>query len=95
VCNEAELQTWSFRVEPDGALAAPKLFVEEGGEGLAVDTEGRVYLAAGQIRAFDSAGKRVGVIEVPQRPTSLVFGGQDRKTLFITARSALYGVRIR
>lgn len=95
VINEAELQTWSFRVEPDGAFAEPRLFVEEGGEVLAVDTDGRVYLAAGQIRVFDPAGKRVGVIGVPQRPTSLVFGGPDRKTLFTTARSALYGVRIR
>ena len=95
MCNEAELQTWSFRVEPDGALADPKLFAEEGGEGLAVDAAGRVYLAAGQIRVFDPTGKRAGVIEVPQRPTGLVFGGPDRKTLFITARSALYGVRIR
>ena len=83
------------RVEPDGTLADPKLFVEDGGEGLAVDSGGRVYVAAGQIRVYDPTGKRIGVIEVPQRPTGLLFGGPDRKTLFITARSALYGVRIR
>jgi len=95
VCNEAELQTWLFRVDPEGVLADPKLFVEDGGEGLAVDAQGRVYLAAGQIRVFDPAGRPIDHIEVPQRPTGLVFGGPDRKTLFITARSALYGVRIR
>jgi sugar lactone lactonase YvrE len=95
VSNEAELQTWSFRVDPEGVLADPKLFVEEGGEGVAVDAQGRVYIAAGQIRVFSPAGEAVGVIEVPQRPTGVVFGGPDRNTLFITARSALYGVRIR
>lgn len=95
VSNEAELRTWSFRVEPDGSLADPRLFVEEGGEGVAVDGEGRVYVAAGQIRVFSPAGERVGEVNVPQRPTGLVFGGSDRKTLFITARSALYSVRIR
>jgi sugar lactone lactonase YvrE len=95
VSNEAELQTWSFRVNPDGVLTDPKRFVEEGGEGLAVDARGRVYLACGQVRVFDPSGKWIGVIQVPHRPTGLVFGGPDRKTLFITARSALYSVRIR
>jgi gluconolactonase len=33
------------------------------------------------------------LIEVPDRPTSLAFGGGDRKTLFIAARSSLYAVR--
>jgi len=33
------------------------------------------------------------LIDVPERPTSLVFGGKDRQTLFIAARSSLYGVR--
>jgi sugar lactone lactonase YvrE len=94
VSNEVELQTWSFRVDAQGTLTDPKLFVEEGGESLAVDYQGRVYLATGQIRVFDRTGKPIGYIEVPQRPTSLAFGGADRKTLFITARSALYSVHI-
>ena len=51
--------------------------------------------AAGQILIFDPSGKQIDTIEVPQRPTCLVFGGQDRKTLFITARSSLYSVHAR
>jgi sugar lactone lactonase YvrE len=95
VCNEAELQTWSFQVEPDGTMSDPRLFVEEGGEGVAVDAQGRVYIAAGQIRVFSPAGELIEVIDIPQRPTSLIFGGTDRKTLFVTARSSLYSVRVR
>ena len=95
VTNEAELKTWVFNVGPDGTLSEPKLFVQEGGESVAVDDQGNVYLAAGQILVFDPAGKRIGTIEVPQRPTCLVFGGQDRQTLFITARSSLYSVQVR
>ncbi len=93
VCNEAELQTWSFEVDPTGTLSNPKLFAEEGGEGLAVDDRGNVYLAAGQIRVFSPSGELIDTIDVPQRPTSLAFGGQDGKSLYITARSALYRVR--
>ncbi|MCU0771802.1 MAG: SMP-30/gluconolactonase/LRE family protein [Verrucomicrobia bacterium] len=60
-----------------------------------MDSRGRVYLAAGQVRVFDPRGRPLGVIEVPRRPTSLLLGGKDRKTLFITARSALYCVSVR
>jgi len=95
VTNEAELKTWVFNVGPDGTLSGGKLFVQEGGESVAVDDQGNVYIAAGQIMVFDPTGKRLGTIEVPQRPTCLVFGGKDRQTLFITARSSLYSVQVR
>jgi sugar lactone lactonase YvrE/polygalacturonase len=95
VTNEAELKTWAFHVGPDGTLSDPRLFVNEGGEGVTADAEGNVYLAAGQILVFDPSGKQIDTIEVPQRPTCLVFGGKDRQTLFITARSSLYSVRTR
>jgi len=95
VTNEAELKTWSFKTGEDGTLSDPKLFVNEGGECVAADDHGNVYIAAGQIHVFDPSGKRIDTIEVPQRPTSLVFAGPDRKTLFITARSSLYSVQTR
>ena len=53
--------------------------------GVAVDTQGRVYIACGQVRVFSPGGQLIDVIDVPQRPTGLVFGGEDRKTLFIHA----------
>lgn len=95
VTNEIELKTWSFKVGEDGSLSDPKLLANEGGECVTADDQGNVYIAAGQIRVFDPAGKQIDTIEVPQRPTSLIFGDPDRKTLFITARSSLYSVRTR
>jgi sugar lactone lactonase YvrE len=95
VSNEHELKTWSFKVGEDGTLSDPKLFANEGGECVTTDDRGNVYIAAGQIRVFDPAGKQLDTIEVPQRPICLIFGGPDRKTLFITARSSLYSVQTR
>ncbi len=95
VSNEHELKTWSFKVGEDGTLSEPELFVNEGGECVTTDDQGNVYIAAGQIRVFNASGKPIDTIAVPQRPTSLVFGGPDGKTLFITARSSLYSIRIR
>ena len=95
ITDEAELQTYSATIDESGGVADPKLFAHQGGEGLAVDAAGNVYLAAGQIFVYSPHGKSLGAIEVPERPTSLALGGQDGKTLFITARTSLYSIRIK
>jgi sugar lactone lactonase YvrE len=95
VTNEVELKTWSFKVGEGGTLSDGKLLANEGGECVTADDQGNVYLAAGQIQVFAPAGKLIDTIEVPQRPTCLIFGGADGKTLFITARSSLYSVQMR
>jgi sugar lactone lactonase YvrE len=95
VTSEAEITTWQATVEPDGSLTGFKVFANQGGEGVAVDEKGNVYIAAGQIWVYDPAGRLIDTIEVPERPTQLVFGGKDRRTLFIPARSSLYAVRTR
>jgi sugar lactone lactonase YvrE len=93
VADEFGQKTWSFSVNPNGSLGDPKVFAEEGEAGNAVDAQGNVYVCAGNIFVYDSTGKQIDLIEVPERPTSLAFGGSDRQTLFIAARSSLYAVR--
>jgi sugar lactone lactonase YvrE len=95
LADEFGQKTWVFSVNSDGSLSDPKLFAEEGELDVAVDSKGNVYVAAGSIFVYDRNGKQIDIIEVPERPASLVFGGKDRKTLFITARSSLYSVRTR
>jgi sugar lactone lactonase YvrE len=93
--SEAEVMTWSATLGPDGNFTDFKPFVQQGGEGVAVDAEGNVYLAAGQIYVYHPSGKLIGAIDVPERPIQLAFGGTDGRTLFIAARSSLYSVRTR
>src|SRR5208282_26924 len=93
VTDESALTTWAATVNNDGSLQNFRVFAENGGESVVADARGNVFLAAGQIYVYDSGGKQLGVIEVPERPTQLVFGGTDGRTLFITARSSLYSVR--
>jgi sugar lactone lactonase YvrE len=95
VADEHMHKTWSFNVEPDGTLSHPKLFAEEGEAGAVVDERGNVYIAAGNVFVYDATGKQIGLIEVPEHPTSLAFGGKDHQSLFIAARSSLYAVRIK
>jgi hypothetical protein len=69
------------------------VFAERGGTSIVTDTEGNVYLASGQVWIYDHNGKEIGVLELPERPGSLAFGGADKRTLFIGARSSLYSIR--
>ena len=91
--SEAEITTWVATVGADGGLSDFKVFANHGGESVAVDGKGNVYIAAGQIWVYDRDGHLIDTIEVPERPLQLVFGGKDRKTLFIPARTSLYSVR--
>ncbi len=93
VCNEPEQKTYAFKVGPDGTLSDPKLFVEKGGQAVTTDSHGNVYIAAGRIFVYDPSGHLIENIEVPERPTGLVFGGKERQTLFIAARTSLYAIR--
>jgi hypothetical protein len=95
VTNESEQRTYTGSVNTDGTLSGLRVFAEQGGENLAQDSEGNVYLAAGQVFVYNSSGKPIDTIPVPERPLDLVFGGKDRRTLFILTQSSLYAVRTR
>ncbi len=95
ITDESNLRTWRAGVNADGSLTNFQLFAEQGGEGVTTDSRGNVYIAAGQIYVYDPAGKLIDTIEVPRRPTQLMFGGKDGKTLFIAARTSLYAVRMK
>ena len=53
------------------------------------------FLAAGHVYVYNPEGRLIDTIEVPERPVQVVFGGADRRTLFIAARTSLYSVRTR
>lgn len=81
-------------VAPDGTLSNLEYFVEWGEFGSAVDKDGNLYVADGFIYIFDKNGKQKNIIKVPERPTSIQFGGTNNRDLFITARSGFYKVKI-
>jgi sugar lactone lactonase YvrE len=94
VSNSSEARTYSATVGAGGTLTDLKPFAERGGESVATDASGRVYVANGQIFVYAPDGKALGRIDMPERPIQLVFGGRDRRTLFVLAHHALYAVVI-
>jgi gluconolactonase len=63
-------------------------------DGIRCDAEGRVWSSAADgVEVFSTEGKHVGTIPVPEPAANLCFGGEDGKTLFVTARTSLYAVK--
>jgi sugar lactone lactonase YvrE len=95
VTDESEEKTYSATIGDDGTISNLKLFAERGGEGVAGDGQGNVYIAAGQVYVYNPAGELIDTIDIPERPSQLLFGGSDGKTLFVLARSSLYAIQTR
>jgi len=93
VSDESGEKTYVGSVGVDGTLTNLRLFVEQGGESVTVDDHGNVYIAAGQVFVYNPSGVLIDTIEIPERPSQLLFGGNDGHTLFILARSSLYAIR--
>jgi hypothetical protein len=87
-------RTVRFNVGSNGHLTDPQIFAEKGEFSSAVDRDGNVYIADGQIYVYDPSGKEINLIETPERPSTIVFGGENNDTLFITGRNGLYSVRV-
>lgn len=80
-------------VDDYGVLSNLKYFVEMGEFGSAVNSEGNLYVADGQIYVFDKEGNKIIQINTPERPLTLVFGGKDKKTLFVSSYKSLYSIK--
>jgi len=92
-----------FDVKPDGTVTNERLFADlkdpsQGGvpDGLKVDLQGNVYSTGpGGVWIFSPDGKLLGKISVPETATNVAWGESDRQTLYITAYTSLYRIRLK
>ena len=95
---------YALDLNADGTARSKRLFArlrdipagkDSLGDGIAIDTESRIYVTAvNGIQVFDRQGQHLGTIQVPRIPANVAFAGPDKRTLYITARQALYRVRM-
>jgi gluconolactonase len=84
-----------YEISKDGALGRKLFQIDAGSDGMAVDVKGNLYTThAGKVHIYDADGHELQQIDVPEGPANVCFGGEDFKTLFITARTSLYSVRM-
>lgn len=93
IADNGAKKVYSYAMKDDGALADRKLFCEVQCDGMTLDEKGNVYTTTGKgIEIFAPDGKALGVIAVPEHPSNCTFGGT---TLYITARTSLYAVKMK
>jgi len=91
-----------FEVQPDGTLANGRVFFdvthvpgEIALDGLKVDRAGNVYFSGpGGIWVISPDGKHLGTIKGPELPANFAWGDPDGRTLYMTARTGLYRIRL-
>jgi len=92
---------WRYEVQPDGSLKNGKIFFDwnfteddEALDGMKVDKSGNLFVSApGGVWILSAAGKLLGKIVMPERPANMAWG-DDGKTLYFTAHSGLYKMRV-
>jgi sugar lactone lactonase YvrE len=92
----------AYDVSADGALSNGRLFADMASgadgvpDGMKIDVEGNVYCTGpGGLWVLTPDGASQGVLELPQLPANVTFSGPDRRTLYLTARTAVYTLRTR
>lgn len=90
-----------FEVEPDGKLRGGQVWAETKGEGagapdgMKLDSAGNVWCCGpGGVHVFAPDAACLGVLRTPEYVANFCFGGDDLKTLFVTASTSLYRVRV-
>jgi gluconolactonase len=98
-----------YDVNADDTVSNPQEFADlMGNDGMKVDKLGNVYTTSGagpgEVRITSPEGKRLGLLQLPQRggeprqqvcATNLAFGDADSKTLFVTACMDLYKIQMK
>ncbi len=92
----------SFPVNRDGTTGKGSVFFDAtsdpqagSADGMKVDQQGNLYCTGpGGVLIFSSKGTHLGTIPVPEAPTNLHWGDADGRTLYITAGTGVYRIRL-
>jgi gluconolactonase len=92
-----------FEVQPDDSIASGQLFIDMTSDkapgapdGMKVDQKGNIYCTGpGGFWIMSPDGKHLGTVLTSELPANLAFGDADGKSLYLTARTGLYRIRLK
>lgn len=91
-----------FDVQADGSVKGGAVWAEVKGEGkgapdgMKLDAGGNVYCCGpGGVHVFAPDATLLGVIKLPEQVANFCFGEDDRKSLFVTASTSLYHIKLK
>jgi gluconolactonase len=93
----------AFELDAGGDVVRRRIFADMSSDdkdgvpdGMKVDVEGRIYCTGpGGTWVFMPDGTKLGIIRTPEVPANLAFGGPDLRTLFFTAKTSIYTLRMK
>ena len=93
---------YRYRANADATLDKGELFFDMTGapgedaiDGIKVDTAGNVYVSGpGGLWILSSEGKHLGTLRGPEHPHNMAWGDTDRCTLYLTAQTGIYRIRL-
>ena len=100
---DSSAQTWTaYPVAEDGTLGEGELLFDASGseesgaaDGLKVDEQGNLWATGpGGVWVIAPDGRHLGTIKPDQVPANVAWGDADRRTLYMTARTGLYRIRV-
>lgn len=107
VANTAGEHVLAYDIADNGKLSPKRAFARlagfrqtdngpsSGADGLAVDGEGRLYVATNAgIEVFASKGEALGVIPLPKKPQNLAFAGPDKKQLYVVGSGSVWRLAV-
>ena len=92
VTNDSEVL--AFDVAPEGTTSNRRVFarldVDRGGDGMAVDADGRLYVTANEgVHVISPNGRYLGLIPTPRRPITVAFSGPRKRVLYAACMGAV------
>jgi gluconolactonase len=92
-----------YDFESNGTLGAGRIFGQEPGgkndgvpDGMKVDEDGNIFVTGPQgIWVWDAKGNHLGTIVMPEQPANLNWGDSDYRTLYITATTSVYRIKMK
>jgi gluconolactonase len=102
ISDPANLVWMRYEVQPDGTVANGSVFLSAAGaegmgapDGIKFDQEGNLYGSGpGGLWIISPEGTHLGTVLLPERASNCAWGGPDGRTLFITASSSVYSIRL-
>ncbi|MCM8530643.1 MAG: SMP-30/gluconolactonase/LRE family protein [Lentisphaeraceae bacterium] len=95
ITDIGDKKTYKYDIQADGSLTNRRLFCSMGCDGMTLDNQGNLYMAALGVHIFNKEGKKIEHIKIKGWNANVCFGGKDMGTLFITAKESFISVKMK
>jgi len=97
VTNSDEKKVYAYDLDKNGTASGERVLIQgiEGvPDGIRTDEKGNIYIAAKSVLIYSPEGKFIRQIPLSEKPSNLAFGDVDMQSLYVTARTSLYRLRL-